>query len=90
MAQADSDDARLEIVGTGKGTFHVGAVSLMPGDNVQGFRREVVAALKSLRSGVYRFPGGNYVSGFEWTDAIGDPDQRPPALGLRLDRGAAK
>ena len=33
-AGADSDDARLEIVGTGKGTFHIGAVSLMPADNV--------------------------------------------------------
>jgi alpha-N-arabinofuranosidase len=77
-AQADSDDARLEIVGTGTGAFHVGAVSLMPADNFQGFRREVVDALKQLHSGVYRFPGGNYVSGYEWTDAIGDPDKRPP------------
>ena len=77
-AQADSDNARLEIVGTGKGSFHIGAVSLMPADNIQGFRREVIVALKQLHSGVYRFPGGNYVSGYEWTDAIGDPDQRPP------------
>jgi alpha-N-arabinofuranosidase len=78
MAQADSGDARLEVVGTGNGSFRIGAVSLMPADNLQGFRREVVAALKQLRSGVYRFPGGNYVSGYEWTDAIGDPDRRPP------------
>ncbi len=77
-ARADTDDARLEIVGTGNGSFHIGAVSLMPADNLQGFRREVIDALKQLHSGVYRFPGGNYVSGYEWTDAIGDPDQRPP------------
>jgi len=77
-AGADSDNARLEIAGTGKGAFHIGAVSLMPADNVQGFRREVIAALKQLRSGVYRFPGGNYVSGYEWRDTIGDPDKRPP------------
>jgi alpha-N-arabinofuranosidase len=50
----------------------------MPADNVQGFRREVIVALKQLHSGVYRFPGGNYVSGHEWSDAIGDPDRRPP------------
>jgi len=75
---ADNDNARLEITGTGKGAFHIGAVSLMPADNVQGFRREVIAALKQLRSGVYRFPGGNYVSGYEWRDTIGDPDKRPP------------
>jgi alpha-N-arabinofuranosidase len=74
-----TDSARLEITGTGRGAFRVGAVSLMPADNMQGFRREVVTALASLHSGVYRFPGGNFVSGpYDWRDAIGDPDRRPP------------
>jgi alpha-N-arabinofuranosidase len=80
QAQSDSDDARLEITGTGTGSLHIGAVSLMPANNVQGFRAEVIAALKQLHSGVYRFPGGNFVSGHEWRDAIGDPDQRPPIM----------
>ena len=80
LAQADSDTARLEIAGTGEGAFHIGAVSLMPADNTQGFRAEVIAALKQLRSGVYRFPGGNFVSAHEWRDAIGDPDKRPPIM----------
>jgi alpha-N-arabinofuranosidase len=80
QARGDSDDARLEITGTGAGSFHVGAVSLMPANNVQGFRAEVIAALKQLHSGVYRFPGGNFVSGHEWRDAIGDPDKRPPIM----------
>jgi len=74
----DSDDARLEITGTGQGTFHIGAVSLMPADNIDGFRRDVIAALKQLHSGVYRFPGGNFVSNYDWRDAIGDRDKRPP------------
>ena len=77
---ADSGTARLEIAGTGAGAFHIGAVSLMPADNVQGFRAEVIAALKQLHSGVYRFPGGNFVSAHEWRDAIGDPDKRPPIM----------
>jgi len=80
QAQSDTDDARLEIVGTGAGSFHIGAVSLMPANNLQGFRAEVIAALKQLRSGVYRWPGGNFVSGYEWRDAIGDPDKRPPIM----------
>jgi alpha-N-arabinofuranosidase len=80
QAQGDSDDARLEIVGSGSGSFHIGAVSLMPADNVQGFRTEVIAALKQLHSGVYRFPGGNFVSAHEWRDAVGDPDKRPPIM----------
>jgi len=76
----DSDNARLEILGTGNGVFHIGAVSLMPADNVQGFRAEVMAALKQLHSGVYRWPGGNFVSAHEWRDAVGDPDKRPPIM----------
>jgi alpha-N-arabinofuranosidase len=77
-AQGDSEKARLEIVATGTGSVHVGAVSLMPANNVEGFRAEVVAALKQLKSGVYRFPGGNFVSAHEWRNAVGDIDKRPP------------
>lgn len=78
VAKVDSDDARLEIAGTGAGAFHVGAVSLMPADNINGFRKEVIEALKQLHSGVYRFPGGNFVSAYEWRNAVGDIDMRPP------------
>ena len=75
----DSDHAELSIVGTGAGSFHIGAVSLMPSDNIDGFRREVITTLKQLHSGVYRFPGGNFVSAYEWRDAVGaDRDKRPP------------
>jgi alpha-N-arabinofuranosidase len=77
-AKADSDDARIEIAGAGTGSFHIGAVSLMPADNIEGFRAEVIAALKQLRSGVYRFPGGNFVSSYEWRNGVGDIDKRPP------------
>lgn len=70
--------ADLEISATGTGSFHIGAVSLMSADNVEGWRPEPIAVLKSLRSGVYRFPGGNFVSAHEWRDGIGDPDRRPP------------
>ena len=75
---AKTGTAQFEITGTGTGSFHAGAVSLMPADNIDGFRPEVIATLKSLHSGVYRLPGGNYVSAFEWHYAIGDPDKRPP------------
>ena len=73
-----SGPAQFEIVGAGTGSFHVGAVSLMPADNLSGFRPDSIAALKSLHSGVYRFPGGNFVSAHESRNAIGDPDRRPP------------
>ncbi|MGA3345719.1 MAG: alpha-N-arabinofuranosidase [Terracidiphilus sp.] len=77
-AAADTDDATLEITGTGAGSFHVGTVSLMPADNIDGFRAEVIAALKQLHFGVLRFPGGNFVSAYEWRYGVGEIDKRPP------------
>jgi alpha-N-arabinofuranosidase len=79
-ALADTDDARIEIVATGTGALHIGAVSLMPADNIEGFRAEVIVGLKQLHSGVYRWPGGNFVSAHEWRDAVGDIDRRPPIM----------
>ena len=76
---ADSTDVWLEITGTGKGSFRIGAVSLMPADNVEGFRKEVIEALASLRSGVYRI-GGNFISGHEWREAVGPRDLRAPTM----------
>ena len=76
-ARGDTDDGRIEIAATGNGSFHVGAVSLMPADNIHGFRRDTTDLLKQLHSGMYRFPGGNFISAYEWRDAIGDPDRRP-------------
>jgi len=73
-----TDDGRLEIAVGGAGRVHVGTVSLMPSDNVEGFRADVLALLRELDSPVYRWPGGNFVSGYDWRDGIGDPDRRPP------------
>jgi alpha-N-arabinofuranosidase len=75
-AAADSDQAALEIVGTGQGSFHVGAVSLMPADNIHGWRADMMTALKEIGPTMIRL-GGNFVSNYEWRDGIGDPDKRP-------------
>ena len=76
-ASADVSDAALEIVGTGSGSFHIGAVSLMPADNIEGFRPDTIALLRQIQSGFWRF-GGNYTSNYSWYEAVGDPDRRPP------------
>ena len=78
QAGAASDDARLEIVGRGRGAFRVGTASLMPDDNVNGLRRDTLDLLKQLDAPIYRWPGGNFVSGYDWKDGIGDRDRRPP------------
>jgi alpha-N-arabinofuranosidase len=78
IAGAETADGCLEIVGRGKGTFRIAAVSLMPADNVHGMRADTLKLLKELDAPVYRWPGGNFVSGYNWKDGIGDPDRRPP------------
>ncbi len=77
-SQADIADGTLEITGTGSGNFHIGTVSLMPADNVQGFRPDTIALLRQLHSGFWRLPGGNFLSGWSWYDSVGDIDTRPP------------
>jgi len=77
-AGGSTDNGRLEIYSRGNGSFRIGTVSLMPADNVGGWRADTVALLKELNSPVYRWPGGNFVSGYDWKDGIGDRDQRPP------------
>lgn len=77
-AGAGTDKGRLEIIGTGKGSFQIGTVSLMPADNIEGFRADVLELLRELNSPIYRWPGGNFVSGYNWKDGIGDRDRRPP------------
>jgi alpha-N-arabinofuranosidase len=75
---ADTDDGRLEIVARGNGSCHVGTVSLMPGDNISGMRADTLELLKELNAPMYRWPGGNFVSGYDWRDGVGDRDRRPP------------
>jgi alpha-L-arabinofuranosidase len=77
-AGADTGTGTIEITGAGKGDFHVGAISLMPADNLDGFRPEVIALLKQLHSGFWRLPGGNFISDFNWYHSVGPRDQRPP------------
>ena len=77
-AGAATMDGTLEIVANGKGSFHVGAVSLMPADNINGFRADIIKAWKEIGPTVFRWPGGNFTSGYDWRDGIGDPDKRKP------------
>ncbi|MET0308190.1 MAG: carbohydrate binding domain-containing protein [Sphingomonas sp.] len=75
---AEAKDARFEITGTGTGSFGVGAVSLMPADNVHGWRADTTAIARSLNSGMWRLPGGNFLSNWDWRTALGPRDTRAP------------
>ena len=50
----------------------------MPADNVSGFKAASIRLLKEQGISIARWPGGNFVSAYDWRDGIGDPDKRPP------------
>ena len=76
-AGATTDKASLTLR-VDKGSVLIGTASLMPADNVEGLRADTLALLKELQAPIYRWPGGNFVSGYDWRDGIGDRDRRPP------------
>ncbi len=76
-AGADTTEGKLEIQVT-NGPCFVGTISLMPADNVEGMRADTLKLLKELNAPMYRWPGGNFVSGYDWRDGIGLRDKRPP------------
>ena len=47
-----------------------------------GFRTDVLDALAQLRFTAMRYPGGNFVSGYDWRDGVGPRERRP----VRVER----
>ena len=56
-----------------EGVFDPGS----PLSDERGFRRDVIDALAALRMPMVRYPGGNFVSNYDWRDGVGPLDQRP-------------
>lgn len=50
-------------------------------DNM-GFRTDVIQTVKELNVPIIRYPGGNFVSGYNWEDGIGPRDGRKHKLDL--------
>ncbi|TYP70728.1 alpha-N-arabinofuranosidase [Paenibacillus methanolicus] len=48
----------------------------------QGFRGDVLELVKGLDVPIVRYPGGNFVSGYNWEDGVGPVEQRPSRLEL--------
>ena len=53
-----------------------------PTADAEGFRQDVINMVRKLGVPVVRYPGGNFVSGFNWEDSIGPRDRRPARLDL--------
>ncbi|HOJ92477.1 MAG TPA: alpha-N-arabinofuranosidase [Dictyoglomaceae bacterium] len=53
-----------------------------PQADEMGFRKDVVELVKALKTPIVRYPGGNFVSGYNWEDGVGPKEQRPKKLEL--------
>lgn len=79
MTPSESDPkGSFTVTFTGSGTLWLGTASLMPEDNVSGYRRDVIEAFRQIAPPNIRWPGGNFVSHYNWKDGLGDRDRRPP------------
>src|SRR5476651_2351332 len=53
-----------------------------PTADANGFRSDVLALTKELGATIVRYPGGNFLSGYNWEDGVGPKEQRPVKLDL--------
>jgi alpha-N-arabinofuranosidase len=50
--------------------------------DANGFRKDYIEAMRELKITNMRWPGGNYLMGYNWQDGIGPKDQRPARINL--------
>lgn len=53
-----------------------------PSADKDGFRRDVLEAVKDLHIPMVRYPGGNFVSSYFWEDGVGPEEKRKKRLDL--------
>jgi len=53
-----------------------------PQADENGFRKDVLEIVRELNIPIVRYPGGNYVSTYNWKDGIGSKQDRPVRLDL--------
>jgi len=53
-----------------------------PQADTAGFRNDVADLVKDLDVSIVRYPGGNFVSGYNWEDGVGPAEKRPMRLDL--------
>ena len=73
----------LRIILTAGDGVDLDHVSMMPSDNWNGLRADLVKDLEDLHPGIFRFPGGCIVEGtdlderYQWKNSVGPVENRP-------------
>jgi len=75
----ETDRAVFELRVEGQGRAWADKLSLMPNDNLNGWRSDVVEAIQEVRPAVIRWGGSSVDPGhYRWKNGIGDRDLRVP------------
>ena len=53
-----------------------------PQADSSGMRKDVIDLVRDLDTPICRYPGGNFVSAYNWEDGIGPKEDRPTRLDL--------
>ncbi|MDF2960798.1 MAG: alpha-N-arabinofuranosidase [Paenibacillus sp.] len=53
-----------------------------PEADEKGFRKDVIQLINEIGVPIIRYPGGNFVSGYNWEDGVGPEEERPRRLEL--------
>ena len=78
-SKGESDRVVFEVRVKGQGNVWADKLSLMPADNLKGWRRDVVDAIKETHPALVRFGGSVCDPGeYRWKNGIGDRDKRVP------------
>ncbi len=79
VSAGTTDRAVFELSVRGAGRLWADKLSLMPGDAIDGWRKDVVEAAREMRPAILRW-GGSTVDpgGYKWKDGIGERDRRLP------------
>lgn len=72
------NNAAIQIAVKGKGAVYLDQVSLMPQASLEndGFRPDLLEAVKELKPPIIRWPGGAFAEFYRWKDAIGPQHKR--------------
>lgn len=68
---------KFRIIVQSPGIYLFDQAQLFPTDSIYGWDPEVIDLLREAKISVLRFPGGNFVSGYNWQDGIGPLEKRP-------------
>ena len=58
----------------------VGEDSSIP--NIDGFRTDIIEALRRIKPSIIRWPGGCFADDYHWQDGVGPRDQRPRRINI--------